>query len=293
MCESLGRLYFLSLWHRLNVRISLTCVNLYDICIFCYGVATISRLLKIIGLFCKRALEKRRYSAKETYHFKEPTTRSHPILCVCVPAKVSDHPHEYVMSHIWMSPAAHMICQVTHMNASCYTYESVRSHIWMSPATHTNLFCHTDGLVQGIYIYMYISWHAFEVAMCVTHIWVMSHVNELHVTHIWMSHFRVMSHIWSGFVTHGVVMALICMSSVTHINATCHIYEGVTSNVWMSQVTHVNESRHMCGWVMSHIWVSLVAGVDESCRTFEWVTSHAWLSHVANMNESRHLHVCE
>jgi len=65
-----------------------------------YGVATISRLLKIIGLFCKRALEKRPYSAKETYHFKEPTNRSHPItssglyrgesvcvymyLCVCV-----------------------------------------------------------------------------------------------------------------------------------------------------------------------------------------------------------------
>ena len=44
-----------------------------------YGVATISRLLKIIGLFCKRALLKRRYSANETYHFWEPTNRSHPI----------------------------------------------------------------------------------------------------------------------------------------------------------------------------------------------------------------------
>ena len=44
-----------------------------------YGVATISRLLKIIGLFCKRALQKRLYSAKETYDFKEPTNRSHPI----------------------------------------------------------------------------------------------------------------------------------------------------------------------------------------------------------------------
>ena len=44
-----------------------------------YGVAMISRPLKIIGLFCKRALKKRRYSAKETYNFKEPTNRSHPI----------------------------------------------------------------------------------------------------------------------------------------------------------------------------------------------------------------------
>jgi len=47
-----------------------------------YGVAWISRLLKIIGLFCKKALQKRRYSAKETYTFKEPTNRSHPICLV-------------------------------------------------------------------------------------------------------------------------------------------------------------------------------------------------------------------
>jgi len=45
-----------------------------------YGVATISRLLNFFGLFCKRALLKRRYSAKETYDFKESTNRSHPIV---------------------------------------------------------------------------------------------------------------------------------------------------------------------------------------------------------------------
>ena len=44
-----------------------------------YGVATISRLLKIIGLFCKIALQKRLSSAKKTYHFKEPTSRNRPI----------------------------------------------------------------------------------------------------------------------------------------------------------------------------------------------------------------------
>jgi len=36
--------------------------------------------LKIVGLCCKRALSKRRYSAKETFTFKEPTNRSHPIV---------------------------------------------------------------------------------------------------------------------------------------------------------------------------------------------------------------------
>jgi len=44
--------------------------------------ATISRLLKITGLFCKRDLEKKRYSAKETYNLKEPTNRRHRIECV-------------------------------------------------------------------------------------------------------------------------------------------------------------------------------------------------------------------
>jgi len=47
-------------------------------------VATISRLLKITGLFCKRALSKRRYSPKEIYNFKEPTNRSHPIVVILV-----------------------------------------------------------------------------------------------------------------------------------------------------------------------------------------------------------------
>jgi len=44
-----------------------------------YGVDTNSRLIKTLRLFCKRALYMRRYSAKETYTFQEPTNRSHPI----------------------------------------------------------------------------------------------------------------------------------------------------------------------------------------------------------------------
>ena len=46
-----------------------------------YGVATISRMLKNIGLFCKRDLQKRPIFYKETYIFKHPTNRSHPIIC--------------------------------------------------------------------------------------------------------------------------------------------------------------------------------------------------------------------
>ena len=44
-----------------------------------YGVALVSRIDKIIGLFCKRALQKGEYSAQETCDFIDPTDRSHPI----------------------------------------------------------------------------------------------------------------------------------------------------------------------------------------------------------------------
>ena len=49
--------------------------------IFTYGVATISRLLKMIGLFCTILSLLWVSFAKETYHFKEPTSGSHPISC--------------------------------------------------------------------------------------------------------------------------------------------------------------------------------------------------------------------
>ena len=44
---------------------------------YSYGVALVSRIEKKVGLFCKRALKKRQYSAKETYDLIDPTDRSH------------------------------------------------------------------------------------------------------------------------------------------------------------------------------------------------------------------------
>jgi len=62
-----------------------------------YVVATISRLLKDIGLFCKRALQKRPIFCKETYVVREPTNRNHLISCAIsrpVCKRVMSHMHE-------------------------------------------------------------------------------------------------------------------------------------------------------------------------------------------------------
>ena len=44
-----------------------------------YGVATSSRRFKIIGLFCRISSLLQGSFVKETYNFKEPTNRSHPL----------------------------------------------------------------------------------------------------------------------------------------------------------------------------------------------------------------------
>jgi len=56
-----------------------------------YALASISRLLKIIGLFRKISSLLLGSFAKETDHFKEPTNGSHPI---CHETTMS--PHSYV-----------------------------------------------------------------------------------------------------------------------------------------------------------------------------------------------------
>jgi len=44
-----------------------------------YCVASVGRIDKITGLFCKRALQKRHFPAKETFNFIDPADRSHPM----------------------------------------------------------------------------------------------------------------------------------------------------------------------------------------------------------------------
>ena len=44
-----------------------------------YGVATVSRIDKSLGIFCRISSLLQGFFAKETYNFIDPTNRSHPI----------------------------------------------------------------------------------------------------------------------------------------------------------------------------------------------------------------------
>jgi len=95
--------------------------------------------IKIVGIFCKRALQKRRYSAKETYDLVDPTHRSHPIL----------HVH---VELVWIDQFASLLCP------TCQR--------WVGTApffVHTNNAWHTHELVNLFMPMQYIllSWYGY------------------------------------------------------------------------------------------------------------------------------------
>jgi len=130
-----------------------------------YGVARISRLLKFTCLFCKRALSKRRYSTKETYNFKEPTNRSHPVsIYISMQVWMCAYTHTTIFKFsiikqrcghgVAGTMKAHGIsrthisthnatCCDTHCNTHCNTLQRTLQRTATRTATHTAAHCNT------------------------------------------------------------------------------------------------------------------------------------------------------
>jgi len=89
-----------------------------------YGVATVSRIYKFIGLFCRILSLFWSSFAKETYNFVDPTNQSHPI----VATQVSVHTHTHTHIHTHRNTLQHT---ATHCNTLQHT------------ATHTATHCNT------------------------------------------------------------------------------------------------------------------------------------------------------
>jgi len=99
-------------------------------------VATISRLLKIIGLFGRISFLLYGSFAKETYHLKEPTNRSHPILVIWV-AIWGGHPR------LWVGGARVYIYTYLYTCIYIYLYTYIWVYIYIRIYTYSqvNVFC--------------------------------------------------------------------------------------------------------------------------------------------------------
>jgi len=131
-------------------------------------------LLRIIGLFCERALQKRLYSAKETYD--GVICMNAPIGVTCMNAPI--HMNECIMSRVWMS-------QVICMNECCYTWQWVTSSYTLHDSSINVTWCIHSCELALSYIHTY---HSFIHITCYTWQWVTSRVWMSRVASIRVHH---------------------------------------------------------------------------------------------------------
>ena len=207
----------------------------------------------------------------ETYHFKEPTSRSHPIEtrmreigcvslaylssvrenCLFIIQNTFSESHmdavgrvllaylcilaEMTRSCVWHDSWLIHVCDMTHPRVWHVWFMCVIWHILMS-SNYTNYRCS-------------YSWHD-------SFVWVTWHMHKRDMTHWW---------VWHG--------------SVTCVPRRSHSYVRHKACTW-----HMNESHRTNEWVVSHIRMSHVTHMNESCHTYEWVMSRIRMSHVTHIN---------
>jgi len=119
------------------------CVYTHTVNVY-YGVATVGRIDKIVGLFCKRDLLKRQYSAKETYDLIDPTDRSHP---VCISQSACIWTHFVYRANLSLKARASCkddvwcICLMVCLMHSSLQHTATHCNTLQHTATHCNTVC--------------------------------------------------------------------------------------------------------------------------------------------------------
>jgi hypothetical protein len=155
---------------------------------FWRGVATMSRLLKITGLFCRISSFLQGSFAKETYTFKEATNRSHRMFIWYCLRGGPQSPH---VSHTWLNYIPHA-CESRHI----HDWDHVTSHITIRELEHFTHFTRVNWIMSTSHMIFIWIWSCHTFRMCELDHEHQSHdVYELH--HV-MSHYmhQIISHIF-------------------------------------------------------------------------------------------------
>jgi len=253
-----------SLLRRVN-RSLLRQDSLYD------GVA-ISRLLKITGLFCKRALARRQYSAKETYNFKESTNRSMSyayvwhsyvwhsyvwhsyvwhdhfifmtwLICTCVRihSYVWHGPFMFVTWLIWTCVMPHVTSYTLPANQTpgknIFLFPEKSCHMWHR--THVWLIRIYESFVRvTCYLLVCVTWYVF---VCVTYL----PMTHSHVCLIRMCDFVHTCDMTPSYLRHDssvLVLELVHVRSITR------------AHMWHDPFICVTWHLHMCNMTPSYVW---------------------------------------
>jgi len=148
-----------------------------------YGVATISRLLEIVSIFCRIQSLLQGSFAKVTCNFKEPTNRSHPI-STCQKRLIHSHIYEWVRSiswAIWNTPTKLHIdsqtqwdtCTLTHMwqKRHVYTHKCQKRHTCSHICQKRHICTHICQK-RRIHSHVSINTHMSKETYLFTHKWV-------------------------------------------------------------------------------------------------------------------------
>ena len=125
-------------------------------------MATISRLLKIIGLFCRISSLLQGSFVKETYNFKEPTNHSHP-MCMYVRTYIHMYVHicKCVRTCMYVRMSACMsACMYVHRLKFTYVCTHVRAYmrtcIHAYARTHVRTYARMYARHESPCAYMYV-----------------------------------------------------------------------------------------------------------------------------------------
>ena len=238
-------------WHTTCVCHTYGCPDTRRVCVthmddlthdVCVSSQVIHLRNKITGLFRKRALWKRRYSAQEIYNFKEPTNRSQPIVyyteVITCSVLHDTHTHTHTQHDLCVSSQIIHMCDKTHP----FVYQSLKMIGTRVPQGNEYRLFHR-ALLQKRPIISVSNENKSYSRFLVTRVpQGNEYMTRFHVTQ------KMKAHIW--------------MSNVTCTTESCYTCE--------------NESCHTDEWVMLHIWMSHVTKMNESCHTQNWVMAHQW-----------------